>query len=271
MDRYVKGVKMNVGFIGAGNMGGALANAISNDSQINIYIYDANEEKGVTFAYSISAEFSKLDDLVSKSDFIFLGVKPQILPEVLKTIDGKVKSGAVLVSMAAGVSISKIESELKCTLPVIRIMPNTPVNVGEGMTAFCRNSAVTDEKKNEFVEIMAYTGSLDEVEEEKIDAFCALAGCGPAYVYMFIDALASAAESLGIDRERALVYASKMTRGATKMVLSYDDEPTVLRDKVCSPGGATIEGVKSLDSDGFTDTVKSAILAAYKRTLELGK
>ena len=117
----------------------------------------------------------------------------------------------------------------------------------------------------------SFSAVTDEVEEEKIDAFCALAGCGPAYVYMFIDALASAAESLGIDRERALVYASKMTRGATKMVLSYDDEPTVLRDKVCSPGGATIEGVKSLDSDGFTDTVKSAILAAYKRTLELGK
>ena len=261
---------MNVGFIGAGNMGGALARAISQHSQTNIYIYDTNREKADTLAQETCGRYAELSELISISDFIFLGVKPQVLPEVLKSISGGIGKGAVLVSMAAGIPILSIEKELNTPVPVIRIMPNTPVNVGEGVTAFCLNEHTCSEKKSSFLSIMAYTGSLYEVDEDEIDAFCAIAGCGPAYAYMFIDALSKAGVSLGLSEDKALAYAAGMVRGATRMVLESEDSPEALREKVCSKGGATIEGVKVLWEKSFESTVGEAIDAAYKRTRELG-
>ena len=262
---------MNVGFIGAGNMGGALARAISANLEIKVYIYDKIEEKSANLAREINAEHCALDTLLSLSDFIFLGVKPNVIAEVCQDIGGKVKPSAVLISMAAGVKISKIEEALGSELSVIRIMPNTPTAVREGLTAYSKGSRVTESDEKAFLEIMAYTGTAVCLDEKDIDSFCAVAGCGPAYAYMFIDALASGAQECGIPKDKAIYSAAKMIRGAALMVLNSEDDPTVLAKNVCSPGGATIEGVKVLDSAGFGKNVKDAIKAAYKRTLELGK
>ncbi|MBQ9071397.1 MAG: pyrroline-5-carboxylate reductase [Clostridia bacterium] len=262
---------MNVGFIGAGNMGGALARAISKDLETVVYIYDKNEEKSSALAEITGGFSSTFGEVIEKSDFLFLGVKPNIIAQICEAIGKECRKDTVIVSMAAGVKILKIEESLGARLPMIRIMPNTPVAVGEGLTAYSKNDLVTSDTEEAFKKIMSLTGTLVHVEESEIDAFCAIAGCGPAYAYMFIEALAKGSEACGIPRDRAIFYASKMIRGSAIMALESGIDPKTLRENVCSPGGATIEGVKLLEKCGFSDSVSSAIDAAYKRTLELGK
>lgn len=261
---------MNVGFIGAGNMGGALARIINHYRHINVYIYDTNYEKSRALANEIDAIACELDDVLSVSDFIFLGVKPNVIPEVCESIRGRLNPETAIISMAAGIKLSKLEAALGAGVPIIRIMPNTPVTYGEGMTAFCKNSYVTDDMALVFETMMKFTGTLVDIPEEDFEAFTAIAGCGPAYAYMFIGALAKAGEKCGLPHDRALFYASKMLRGSALMAESSPYSPEVLCKNVCSPGGSTIEGVKVLEAAGFEDNVIDAIVAAYNRTKELG-
>lgn len=262
---------MNVGFIGAGNMGGALASAISANKEIKVYIYDKDEEKSKNLASKVGADAVDLEAVLSCSDFIFLGVKPNVICGLCDEIGKRVNKTAVLISMAAGVKIAKIEEALAAPLSVIRIMPNTPVAVRAGLTAYSLGGAVKKSEEDDFLKIMSYTGATVKLDEQNIDSFCAIAGCGPAYAYMFIDALAKGGEACGIPRDQAITYAAKMMQGAALMALGPDDDPETLAKNVCSPGGATIEGVKVLNNGGFGDLVSDAIKAAYKRTLELGK
>ena len=262
---------MNIGFIGAGHMGSALAQAISKDLNINIYIYDVYDEKAHILANKITAKVSKLNELCEICDFIFIGVKPKTVFEVVKEIESYIKPNTVLISMAAGIKIEAIEGSLNRAVPLIRIMPNTPVAVGEGLTAYSTNNLVSLDAIKVFEAFMQHTGTLVSLSEYEIDAFCALAGCGPAYAYMFIEALANGAAKLGIAREKALYYASKMLRGSALMATDSGVDPSTLCKNVCSPGGATIEGVRVLEASGFKSSVSSAIEAAYKRTIELSK
>lgn len=262
---------MKVGFIGAGNMGGALAKGISKVSETKLYICDKSEEKSEQLANKLGAIAANFESVVTESDFLFLGVKPNVLAEVAKDVGKIANLNTVIVSMAAGVEISKIEASLSKKLPIIRIMPNTPVAVGEGLTAYSKNALVSEKNARDFENIMQFTGSLEYMDESEIDAFCAVAGCGPAYAYMFIDALAMGAEKCGVTRENAIRYASKMIRGSALMAMESGIEPKTLCQNVCSPGGATIEGVKVLEAREFQAAAASAIEAAFKRTKELGK
>lgn len=262
---------MNIGFIGAGNMGGALAQGISKVSGTKVYIYDKITEKADILANSVGGVPTDFNTVVSESDFLFLGVKPNILPDVVKDLKDVAKLNTVIVSMAAGVEISKIEDLLTKKIPIIRIMPNTPVAVGEGLTAYAKNLLVTDSNISDFENIMQFTGTLEPMDESEIDSFCAIAGCGPAYAYMFIEALANGAEKCGVPRENAIKFASRMIRGSALMALETGTDPKTLCKNVCSPGGATIEGVRVLEANGFEVLVSSAIEAAFKRTKELGK
>ena len=252
-------------------MGGALAQSISRNSETKVYIYDKIQEKAAALAEKCGGYSTDFDNLIASSDYIFLGVKPNVIEEVLGALKLSYKKRAVIVSMAAGIKIEKIEGVLQGNIPVIRIMPNTPVAVGAGLTAFSRGNATLESDVEGFKNLMSYTGATEELPESDIDAFCAIAGCGPAYAYMFIDALAKGGEACGIPRDKALSYAAKMIHGAALMTLQSDDEPDTLCKNVCSPGGATIEGVKVLSDANFTNNVSDAIKAAYKRTLELGK
>lgn len=252
-------------------MGGALARSISKVSETKVYIYDISVEKACNLASEIGARSLDFDNVVLSSDILFLGVKPNIFPEVCQKIGKIAKSDSVIVSMAAGITISSIENALSRKLPIIRIMPNTPVLVGEGFTAYAKNELVTDEQLSDFLSAMQHTGTLEHLCEEDIDSFCAIAGCGPAYAYTFIDALAKGAERCGISRENAIRYAALTVRGATRMTLDAGTDPTTLCKNVCSPGGATIEGVKVLEAHGFENSVSAAVEAAFKRTKELGK
>ena len=156
-------------------------------------------------------------------------------------------------------------------LPVIRIMPNTPVAVGEGMTQYCCNAQVSRQTVQEFLQDMRYSGHLDELEERLIDAASALSGCGPAYMYLFIEALADGAVACGIPRGKAMEYAAATMAGAAQMVLTTGLHPGALKDAVCSPGGSTIAGVRVLEQHGFRGAAMDCVAAAYEKNKLLGK
>ncbi len=262
---------MKVGFIGCGNMGSALARAVSKVADTKIYVYDYNEEKACTFANEISAKVSDSSTIAKECDFVFLGVKPNVLPTVTETIKSALSENknGTLVSMAAGVTLDKINS-FSGNFPAIRIMPNTPVAVGNGMISFCRNEVVTEENLENFKAIMAKTGCLLAIDEKLIDAATAVAGCGPAFVYMFAEALADGGVQCGLPRDKALLMAAETLKGAAKMILETGKHPGQLKDDVCSPGGSTIEGVHALEEGSFRADVSGAVIAAYKKTQKLG-
>lgn len=263
-------------------MGGALAKATANAvSAENIAVFDTNEEKLKDFCEKNGTTSVSRSELINKSEFIFLGVKPQMLGVVFDEIRDGLKSAVeaslknkaqppVLVSMAAGVSIDALKDKLGVSLPVIRIMPNMPVSVGEGVVLYSCDG-VSDERKAEFSALSSKWGLTDEIDEGKIDAASCVSGCGPAFVYMFIQALADGAVSCGLSRDKATEYAASTLIGASKALLLSGENPEKLKDDVCSPAGSTIEGVLALEEGAFRKTVAEAVRAAYKRTLELGK
>ncbi len=261
-------MQFKLGFIGCGNMGGALAKVALGNTR-SVAVCDYSEEK-IAAMEKLGATPTDIKTLAKESEYIVLGVKPQGLPATLAEIADVLRDrrDAVLVSMAAGVPISTIQT-LSGGLPVIRIMPNTPVSVGEGMV-LCAAKGVSDEALNGFYAAFRGAGRFAFIPEEEIDAGCALSGCGPAFVYAFAEGLIIGGTECGLSESQAVEYAAQTLKGAAEMLLTYGD-PAALKKAVCSPNGATLEGVKSLDSAGFADTVKSAVHAAYKRTLELKK
>lgn len=261
---------MKVGFIGCGNMGGALARAVSKISTTEVYIYDYNEQKAEDFAREIGAKKCDNIEIAKECDYIFLGVKPNVLPTVLDGIKNAVleNKGGVLVSMAAGVTLEKISAVIDH--PTIRIMPNTPVSVGAGMISFCKNAKVTEEQTKGFWDIMSEAGKLLPIDEKLIDAATAVAGCGPAFVYMFIEALADGGVQCGLTRETSLTLAAETVKGAAEMVIKTAKHPEQLKDDVCSPGGSTIVGVHALENAGFRAAASGAVIAAFEKTKKLG-
>lgn len=262
---------MKVGFIGCGNMGGALARAVSRVLGIKVYIYDYDEEKAAAFAEEIGAEKCDGKTIAAGCNFIFLGVKPNVVGSVLEGIRDTLTSNkkGVLVSMAAGVSLDKLAGFVG-DYPVIRIMPNTPVAVGCGMISWCKSAFVSGERAAEFEKIMAKAGSLAFMDERLIDAATAVAGCGPAFVYMFVQALADGGVQCGLPRDKALMLAAETIRGAAEMILETGKHPEQLKDEVCSPGGSTIVGVGALERGAFRADTAGAVIAAYEKTKKLG-
>ena len=262
-------MKYSVGFIGAGNMGGALIEAACRTVPADtIAIYDKDFAKAKEKAISVGANVVDIKELVSRSDFVFLGVKPNIISIVAGEIKKYISADTVVVSMAAGVDITALSNELN-TRRIIRIMPNTPVSVGEGMILYSLGKDVSKDNVNAFLNILSCAGQIDFIEEKFIDAAAALSGCGPAFVYMFAEALADGAVKCGLSRDKALLYAKQTIIGSGKMMLMSQKHPEQLKDEVCSPGGTTIEGVLSLENGGFRHTASSAVVAAYEKTSKL--
>ena len=260
---------IKVGFIGCGNMGGALASAVAKCNNAEAVLYDKDLKKAEALAARIGARTGDIDE-VCESNIVFLGVKPNIIPVVADEISDKIRAaGATVVSMAAGVSIAKLEVHLG-NAPIIRIMPNTPCEVGHGMILYTSNSGGSATVPA-FLEIMAAAGKCDAIEERLIDAASAISGCGPAFVYMFIEALADGGVMSGLPRDKAMMYAAETLIGAAEVVKQTGRHPGELKDAVCSPGGSTIEGVKALEDGAMRGVVSSAVTAAYKKTLTLGK
>lgn len=262
---------MKIGFIGAGNMGYALLQAAMSGVDNDILVYDKDEKKAKSIASHTGATFADAKTIAKECDFVFLGVKPNAIPYVISEIKESVGMDTTLVSMAAGVKIGSIEEMLDSSdIGIIRIMPNLAVSIGAGTVLWCTNAAASG-KREEFIEAMSAAGVFAKTEESKMDAGSAISGCGPAFAYMFIDALADGGVACGLTREAALEYAAQVLIGAARMVQETGRHPAELKDEVCSPGGSTIAGVLALEDGAFRATVSGAVRASYKKTRELGK
>lgn len=266
---------MKIGFIGAGNMGGALARAAAKSAAPeNIYLADQLAEKAQALAEDLGCNTATGTQIAESCDFIFLGVKPQVMADMLSQIApvlAQRTDSFTLVSMAAGVSMKDIGAMAGGNYPIIRIMPNLPVSVGSGMILYDVTDTVTEETINAFCKVLSFAGLLDRLPEKLIDAGSALSGCGPAFVCLFVEALADGAVACGLPREQAVRYAEQTLAGTAKMLLQNGQHPGALKDAVCSPGGSTIAGVGALEQGGFRASVMDAVASAYRRTLELGK
>jgi len=268
-------MKYKMGFIGAGNMGGALATAAcAGNGAENVAIYDLDTAKAAALAEKLGCAAVGMEELVKESKYIFLGVKPQVMQSALSGIVPFLKARNdrfILVTMAAGLSISTISQMAGDKYPTIRIMPNMPAAVGEAMILYAACPVITAEEKEEFVKLMGSAGRLAELPEGLIDAGCCVSSCGPAFAFMFIEALADGGVKCGLPRDKAQMLAAQMLAGSAKMVLESGRHPGELKDAVCSPGGTTIAGVHALESGAFRALCIEAVEAAYEKTLELGK
>ena len=269
-------------FIGVGNMGGALARAACRAVGADqVVVTNRTLAKAEDLAAELGCGVAKSNaDAVREAEYIFLGVKPHMMRALLNTLapvlaDCYAKGeDKVLVSMAAGLRIEDMRPHLKPAgydVPVLRIMPNTCVAIGQGMTAVCMEEWVDEAVRSEVEDILSATGKVDRVPEELFDQFSALAGCGPAFVYPYIEALADGAVSTGLPRKQAVAYAARTVLGAAALVLESGKHPGQLKDEVCSPGGSTIAGVAELERGGLRAAAITAVRAAWKRNTELGK
>ena len=257
---------MKYGFIGCGNMGGAIAKAIFTKTTDLAVTDRSGKAKTMGFPYT-SAE-----DIAQNAERIFLAVKPQMMEGVLAPLKPILQERKpLLITMAAGLTMEKIETIAGGYLPVIRIMPNTPTAIGMGVIQYCHNALVTQAQLAAWLRDMAPCGMLDALEERLIDAASALSGSGPAYMYVFLEALADGAVACGIPRSKAMEYAAMTLAGAAQMYLQTHTHPGALKDAVCSPGGSTIAGIRALEQHGFRGAAMDCVIATCTRNRELGK
>ena len=260
---------MKYGFIGCGNMGGALARALTKNTKDVIIADQYGDVEAL--AAQMGCSYGSNEEAAS-AERVFLAVKPNVVADVLNSLRPVLaEKKPMLISMCAGVSIGQLEGWAGVELPIIRIMPNTPAAVGKGMILYCTNALVQEDALSDYLKDMNQAGIFDRLDEKLIDAGSALSGCGPAFMYLFLEALADGAVACGLPRAKAYTYAAATMAGAAEMVLSTGTHPGALKDAVCSPGGSTIAGVKALEENAFRGAVMDCVAAAYEKTLELGK
>ena len=261
---------MKYGFIGCGNMGGAIAKALSVSTK-DIALADRSG-RGKTLADQLGITYSDNASIAAGCERIFLGVKPHMMKDCLAKIqDTLAETKPLLITMAAGLEIRQIEQFAGTRLPVIRIMPNTPTAIGKGVIQYCCNDLVDEGVLGDWRADMAPCGLLDPLDEHLIDAASAVSGSGPAYMYVFLEALADGAVACGIPRAKAYEYAAMTMIGSAEMYLNTRTHPGALKDAVCSPGGSTIAGLRAMEEGGFRSAAMEAVIATYKRNKELGK
>lgn len=263
---------MKIGFIGAGNMGGAIIGGIVSNGIAkphDITVADKNEESLLLAAGRYGVNTTKSNkDTASGSDMLFLCVKPNVIYSVIEEISSDVKKDAVIVSIAAGQSIEKITNAFgNDNIKIARVMPNTPALVGEGMAAVVPNKNMTDDDTQKVVKVFDSLGKAEIVSESLMDAVTAVSGSSPAYVFMFIEAMADAAVQGGMPRKQAYTFAAQSVLGSAKMVLDTEKHPGELKDMVCSPSGTTIDAVAVLEEEGM----RNAVIKAMKACIEKSK
>lgn len=269
------------GFIGCGNMGGAVAVATSKSVGCEqIYLANRTQSKAKELAKSllnkdcVMPNVSTNQEIADTCTYIYLGVKPQMMEGMLAEIKDNLSKRTdhfVLVTMAAALTIADIKKMAGGDYPVIRIMPNTPVSIGEGVIMYSYDDKVSSDDLDDFKSSLKKGGLMVELPEHLIDAGSALAGCGPAFVQMFIQALADGGVACGLPRAQAVSLAAQTVLGSAKLTLMTGKNPEELKDAVCSPGGSTIQGVRSLEENGFRGAAMDAVIASYDKTLAMKK
>lgn len=264
---------VKVGCIGTGVMGSALIESvIAVAGAEQVLVFDTDSSKAEAFARKTGCGVaSSSKDLAARCAFIILAVKPQIIPAVLNDISSSTAPDSILVSIAAGVTLATLQDTAGSSARIIRLMPNTPASVSTGMIAVAPSSTVSGSEVDELRRLLGKAGLTEVVDESYMDAVTAVSGSGPAYGFLFIEALADAGVRMGLPRDKALRFAAQTLKGSAEMVLKTGAHPGVLKDAVCSPGGTTIAAVEVLEKKGFRSAVISSALAAWKRSIELGK
>ena len=267
--------KYTVSFIGTGHMGAALARAAAKAiPPEKLLLSNRTPAKAEALARELGCAAGTAVQAAGEADYILLGVKPQmmagLLAEIAPVLAGRTDR-FVLVSMAAGLTMERIAAMAGGNYPVIRIMPNTPCAVGAGVILYDASPLVSEAELEGFVSSMAGAGLLDRLEERLIDAGSAVAGCGPAFAFQFMEALADGGVACGLPRQKAMRYAAKMLEGSARLLLETGDHPGAMKDAVCSPGGSTIAGVRVLEQRAFRSAAMDAVIAAVEKTKELGK
>ncbi|STA93611.1 pyrroline-5-carboxylate reductase [Clostridium cochlearium] len=238
----------------------------------NVFVSDKDEEKLKYIKEKFNVNISKDNkEVAENSDIIILAVKPNKYGEVIQGIKDYVKKDVIIVVIGAGITIDYVEESFEKKLKIIRTMPNTPALVGEGMSAICYNELITENDLEDVVNIFKSFGKVEIIEEDLMDAIPAISGSSPAYVYMFIEALADGAVLDGVPRDKAYKMAAQSVLGAAKMVLETGEHPGELKDRVCSPAGTTIEAVYSLEKNNFRGTIMEAMRKCTDKTREMSK
>lgn len=266
---------IRIGFIGAGNMGSALISGIVKSGSIkpeNIFAYDISESRLRLLKSELNINILQSNaEIVEHSDFIVLAVKPNQAKKALEECKHKFKPGKTLISIAAGIPIKAYKEILGETCGIVRAMPNTPAIVGEGMTVVSFDENVTQNQAETVLNIFKCVGKVEMLDEFLMNEVTALTGSSPAYVFMFIEAMADAAVLSGIRRDIAYRLAAQAVLGAAKMVLETGKHPGELKDQVCSPAGTTIEAVSVLEKHGFRFALMDAMSQCTKRSREISK
>lgn len=258
--------------IGTGAMGGAIMRAVCKKYDVKeICVTDKNVEMGKAFAAETGATFCASNkEVIKGAKYVFIAVKPQFLKDVFYEIKDSIEKETVVISMAAGVKIEKLES-FAPSARFIRMMPNVCAQIGQAMTAITKSEKVTEDEFNTAKEILSSAGIVEAVPEKLMDCVTAVSGSGPAFVFMFIEALADAAVRCGMPRAQAYTYAAQTVKGSAALVLETGKHPGELKDSVTSPAGTTIEGVAALESNGMRNAVIEAVTAAFNKSVSLGK
>ena len=259
------------GFIGAGNMGGALAQAVCRKiGPENVAVCRSTAAHTAEAAARLGCAGGTAAEIAEKSAFVFLGVKPGMVAEVADQINSVLPEETVLVSMLAGVRIADLEEFFGRERKIIRIMPNTPCEIGEGVIPLCAGESVTPQERIACRQLLSDAGLVDEIPEKLMDAACALSGCGPAFVCLFLEALADGGVACGLPRDKALAYAAQTVQGTAALLRQTGRHPGVLKDAVCRPGGATICGVAALEAHGLRGACMDAVAQAYEKSRRMG-
>ena len=267
-------IEEKIGFIGIGNMGEALLRGIIVSKLISpnlMYASDVDTKKLGKLSDELG--INALEDnpkLVEICDIILLAVKPDIVKVVLPQVSDSFSRPKWIISIAAGISTAIIESFLSSETPVVRVMPNTPAMVGEGMSAISAGSHANDDHLSKTKQIFSAVGKAIIVQEKLMDVVTALSGSGPAYVFLIIEALTDAGVQLGLSRSDASLMATQTVLGSSKMVLETNEHPAVLKNRVTSPGGTTAAGLYELEKNGIRSAIIDAVIAAANRSKQLG-
>ena len=258
---------MKLGFIGVGNMGKAILEGLLRSGKVSstdVFVRNSSDKSTRNVAEETGAVFCKsLEQVVENSDIVFLGVKPYLVRAVLDQVSLSLKN-KIVISMAAAVEINDLEKKLPGT-KIVRIMPNTPVKIGSGVVGVVFNSLVNAEEKTLVLDLLNNLGISEEILEKEMAALTALSGSGPAYGYLFIEALADGAVLNGLKRDVAYRLAASTVLGAAKMVLETKEHPGKLKDDVCSPSGSTIEAVRVLEEKNFRSAVIECEKACFDK------
>ncbi|WP_251389203.1 pyrroline-5-carboxylate reductase [Mediterraneibacter agrestimuris] len=262
---------MKLGFIGTGNMAGAIMGGIIRqglikaDEIIGADVSEAGRER-VKEAYGIHVTADN-KEVIESADKVVLSVKPQYYASVIAELKDLVKEGQIIITIAPGKTLKWLEEQFGKQVKIVRTMPNTPAMVGEGMTAVCANEYVTKDELDEVLQILGTFGKTEVISEHLMDVVVSTSGSSPAYIYMMIEAMADAAVADGMARPQAYKFAAQAVLGSAKMVLETGRHPGELKDMVCSPGGTTIEAVRVLEAKGF----RSAVIEAMKACAEVSR